>query len=415
MKIENFKKTNRGKFARVSAEVIWEDCPRQPQELYIETLAEYGDSIDCHPQAFLVGTAIAAMRYQEKRIAIDAEICPELKEGIETAMTWLCHWHRGDRRVIPIEAKIQSNVVGADIPKRSGLFFSGGIDALVAIKTNRLNFPSQHSGSIRDGLLVYGILNEQDEADPSFEIISNSVANLAQHFELNLIPVSTNLYAHIRDLDRDFWFWKLEYHGSFLAAIAHAFSSRFTTMSIASTYDAAHLDPWGSHPLLDFNYSSANLKIKHENVTLSRLTKTKLIADSQIVLNNLWVCNEVNQSYRVGQLNCGHCEKCVRTMGALLALGILDRTKVFPQQDLSEELLVRVAQITDSYEESCYVELREPLAKRGRHDLVRGIDRAIVRYRERDLRGVIKRFDRRFFNSNLQKIIRSREAMNNEQ
>ncbi|AFZ36596.1 response regulator receiver protein [Stanieria cyanosphaera PCC 7437] len=58
---------------------------------------------------------------------------------------------------------------------------------------------------------------------------------------INLIPVTTNIYSHLNDLDRDFWFWKLHFQGSFFAAIAHAFTRRFHTVSIASTIEPLSL------------------------------------------------------------------------------------------------------------------------------------------------------------------------------
>ena len=56
-------------------------------------------------------------------------------------------------------------------------------------------------------------------------------------------PFYTNAYAHFRDLDPDFSFWRSEYYGSFLVAIAHAFVTRLSVASIASTYDFANLEP----------------------------------------------------------------------------------------------------------------------------------------------------------------------------
>jgi hypothetical protein len=411
MKIEALKKEKKSDGTIISATIFWEERDRPKQEVFIETSNEFSEDITCNPHAFLVACIIPAMYYGEKRLAIDAPICPKLLDGLQTVMAWLHHWHGNHPQIIPIESKIQASFPYVSSSRKAGLFFSGGIDALSALKTNHLHFPPEHPGSIKDGLLVYGVLNGQDESDSTFELVSNSVSRLAKDAGINLIPVSTNIYSHIRDLDQDFWFWKLHFQGSFFAAIAHAFSRRFHTVSIASTYDLVHLNPWGSHPLLDPNYSSYDLQIRHENVTLSRLVKTKLVAEWETIYQNLWVCNEIT-SYRNGRLNCGKCEKCVRTMTALIALGILPKTKVFPQSDLSEELLVKAARISDSYEESCYQELIEPLSARGRYDLVRGIKRIIDRYHERDIKGIIKQFDRKVFQGNLATL--SQKFMNHK-
>jgi hypothetical protein len=400
MKILELKTENKGENTRISAIIFWENRDRASQEIFIETSKEFSHDISCNPHAFLVACIIPAMYYGEKRVAIDAPICPKLLEGLQTVMGWLNHWYGSKNQAISIESKIQAHSSAVSSSRKAGLFFSGGIDALAALKTNQLTFPPQHPGSIKDGLLVYGVLNGQDEFDSTFELVSQSVLRSAKYAGINIIPVSTNIYSHIRDLDPDFSFWKLHFHGSFFAAIAHAFSPRFHTVSIASTYDIVHLDPWGSHPAIDPNYSSYELEIRHENVTLSRLAKTKLIADWEVIYQNLWVCNEID-GYRNGKLNCGNCEKCVRTMTALIALGILDKTNVFSQHDVSEDLLVKTARIADSYEESCYTELIKPLAERERYDLIRGIKRIVARYHEKDLKGIIKQIDRQVFQGNL--------------
>ena len=351
------------------------------------------------------------MRYGEKRIRIDAPICPELKDGLITAMNYLIHWHGGDRRVIPIEAPLQSEPLFPHKPMRAGCFFSGGIDALAMLRDNHCNFPSEHPRYIQDGILVYGLLKGEDEFDPSFQKVINAISMMAKDAGINLIQVNTNTNAHLKDLDSDYNFWKFEYQGSCLAAIANAFAPRLSTVSIASTYDIPHLGPWGSHPLLDSLYSSTDLQIRHENAALSRLEKTKLVGEWDVALKHLRVCNK-KESYSQGNYNCGKCEKCVRTMTALLALGLLDETSTFKEKDVSKKLLLETCNLTDSYEESCYQELIEPLKQIGRDDLVSGIKQVINRYHEKDLKGLIKRLDRAFFNGNLRSYFRAKKKVN---
>ncbi len=71
----------------------------------------------------------------------------------------------------------------------------------------------------------------------------------------------------------------------------------------------------------------------------------------------------------------------------------------------SNFLIVKAAKIRDSYEASCYRELMLPLSARGRNDLVRGIQKAITRYQEQDLKGIIKKIDRTLFKGFIKKKI----------
>ncbi|MEO0836331.1 MAG: hypothetical protein AAFY16_10150 [Cyanobacteria bacterium J06642_3] len=400
MKIENFKKTVTSKRARVSATLIWENCDRPSEEVYFETTREFADDLYINPNAWLLCSALAAMRYGENRIAVDAPISPEIKDGLTNAMKCLIDWHGKNRQVIEIEAPIQTEILFPHKSPRAGALFSGGIDALAMVRDNHLNFAPDHPRRIQDGILVYGVLEGENEQDPSFQNVVNAVTAMADDAGLNLIQLYTNAYAHFRDLDADFSFWRFEYHGSFLAAIAHIFAPRFSVASIASTYDFANLEPWGSHPLLDPLYSTTSLQIRHENVALSRLEKTKLVGEWDVALKQLRVCNE-KESYKEGNYNCGNCEKCVRTMTAFLALGMLEQIATFKETDVSKEKLVNTCYLSDSYEVNCYRELIEPLQNIGRYDLVEGIEQIIDRYYERDLKGMVKRLDRTLFDGTL--------------
>ena len=396
MRIESFRSIEEGNRARVEATVSWEDCDRPVQNVYFETLEEYANGLSCNPNAFLIACILPAMRHGEDRVFMDGEICPELRDGLMTVMSLIRHWYGAERKLIRIEAKTRANVSSPFTPTRAGIFFSGGIDSLASLRVNRLNFPQEHPGSIKDGLLVYGLEVDQAQA---FGYVIASLSEIAKDAGISLVPVYTN----IRYLDDDWIFYRDEFQGAILAAIAHALSRQLTTVSIAATFDVANLGPWGSHPLLDPNYSTSDLRIRHDGIVFSRLSKTRLVADWSVALQHLRVCNKT-QYYRPGVLNCGACEKCVRTMLALLVLGVLDHTCAFPMNDVSEEMAAGVW-INDPYEESCYRELIVPLTEKGRDDLVRGIQQAITRFRgEKGLKAKIARFDHAYLKGSMKRF-----------
>ncbi len=403
MKVVNLRKESNADRVRIIATVIWENRDRPSQDVYFETTAEFGDALFLNPNSFLLACTLTAMRFEEKRIAIDAPISPEIKDGLINSMKCLINWQLKERQVIKIEAPIETEVLFVDKPPRAGALFSGGIDALAMVRDNHLNFPSDHPRHIKDGILVYGVLQGENEQDPNFQNVINAVSAMAEDAGIKLIQVYTNAYAHFRDLDPDFSFWRYEYHGSFLAAIAHAFVPRLSVASIASTYDYANLEPWGSHPLLDPLYSTTSLQIRHENAALSRLEKTQLVGEWDVALKHLRVCNE-KESYSQGNYNCGNCEKCVRTMTAFLALKLLDQISTFKNKDVSQAKLVNTCYLSDNYEENCYRELIKPLTDINRLDLVDGIEQISRRYHEQDLKGIIKRLDRALFNGSLSEI-----------
>jgi len=86
MKIGNFRKEVNSEKAKVSATLVWEDRDRPAQEVYFETTADFAEDLVPNPNAWLLASALAAMRYGEKRIVIDAPISPEVKDGLINSM-----------------------------------------------------------------------------------------------------------------------------------------------------------------------------------------------------------------------------------------------------------------------------------------------------------------------------------------
>ncbi len=409
MKIENFRSEKGKNRASVSATVSWEDCNRPTVDIYFETDEEFAHDLSCNPNAFLIACTIPAMHYGEKRVWIDAEVCPELRTGLEIAMGWMRRWYyEPNREIVRIEARAKAELVPVHNPVRAGLFFSGGIDSLSTLRTNRLNFPLEHPWSIKDGLLVYGL--ELDDTQ-KFEYVMNSLSSLARGTGITLIPVYTNLYLVYRNEDqKNKWkLWYYEFMGAALASVAHIFSKRLNIASIAADYDIPNQQPHGSHPLLDPNYSSTDLQIRHEGIHLSRFAKTKLVGEWDIALQHLRVCNQFKR-YESGMLNCGKCEKCIRTMLALLAMGLLDKTQAFNSNDISEDLIMSVVKLSYSTL-PLYGELIAPLAERGRNDLVRVIKDKIAAYHNCQKRNnrilKVKQFDNRYLNDTLVRLKRS--------
>lgn len=413
MKVENLRLETNGDGAKAVATVRWEDCARPAQELYFGTTAEFAGSLSCNPDAFLVACIMPAMHFGEQRLSIEGDICPELRVGLWTAMHWMrLWWYEPARELVRIEAKTRTGPPSPRIPDRAGVFFSGGIDALATVRANRLSYPPEHPGSIKDGLLVRGL----EVRDPGvFGHVWGAVSALAGHAGATLIPIDTN----IRELgpvdDREFWgrFWLEEFMGACLSSVAHAFARRLTRASINSDYDVTNVIPLGSHPLVDPNYSSNDLAIRHEGITMSRFEKTRLVSGWGPALRHLRVCNRT-ELYQPGRLNCSNCEKCVRTMLALLALGVLDRAEAFPVREVSEELVMATVTLQPSTF-PLYRELIAPLEATGRHDLVRAIRRKMAEHRRREARKARRRaliepivgFDERKLGGILRKVKRA--------
>jgi hypothetical protein len=254
-----------------------------------------------------------------------------------------------------------------------------------------------------------------------FQHVIKLYREVASKAEITVVPIYTNVYLQYREEDarNKFRFWAEQFGGAAFASISHALANRYTVMSIAASEaisDASilglqNLAPYGTHPLIDHLYSSGELRIRHDGVTLSRLDKTGLIANWDVALQNLRVCNQFKR-YKSGSLNCGRCEKCVRTMLGLLAVGALDKTDVFPSHDVTAKLVKEAVTFVPptwrGYDvEASYLELLEPLTNIGRHDLVAAIKKQLKKGQTRGLYGWKNRiaaFDNRLLGGRLHRL-----------
>jgi len=380
MKLVDFNLTRESEFATASARVIFEDCGRPEQRVYIKTPLSFARGFEANPDAFLVGCLLPALHLGEKRIFIDREICPFLKEGVVVAMNILSHWtkdrpkdppKKGPYTPIRIEAKTRKKVSQLEMP-RAGMVMSGGMDSLAALRLNRLNYPKEHPGYVRDSFFLHGFdiggVVERGMKYHVFERAMDAISKITRDAGTQLIPVYTNL-RHLCD-ERELWLDS--FFGAVLAAMSHTFSSRINMMFIGSSYDIPNLHPCGSHPLLDPEYSSYDMRLRHRDYELSRLEKIRIVSSWDVAFQNFRVC----LANVPDRLNCGKCEKCVRTMTELTALGILHKTRAFVEDEVTPGDIEQF-DITIRVRPPFYRPMIPLLRQQGRDDLADTIERLL--------------------------------------
>jgi hypothetical protein len=411
MKIENLKKSVHHGKPRISATIVWEDLDREPQEIYFETEPEYTQSIHPNPNAFVMASILPAHYFGERRLYLDEEICPKLKEGLITAQSLLHHWwYPQHHKLVKIEAKAQKSAPQISNHRKAAFCFSGGIDSLATLHCNHHEYPESHPGYLKDGLLVFGLEVRDSEA---FKKVLSSISAIAEDANLTFIPVYTNIIELGPENKRELWrnFWLREYMSASFSSIAHAFSRRWENFLINSSHDVSNLIPHGSNPLLTSCYSSWDLVIKEEGISYTRFQKTKSIASWDVALKNLRVCNAA-ESYRDGTLNCGKCEKCLRTMLSLTALGTLEKATAFPTCQITADKIDELEWISP-INRTYYREIIGPLIESGRGDLAVAIKKKLKqceqpmrKKRWKILSNAFGRADRRYLSGKLGQITR---------
>ena len=373
MKLVDFNLVRDADIVTASVRVIFEDNDLPEKTVFIKTNTAFAGGFDVNPDAFLVGCLLPALHLGEKRLFIEGEVCPFLKEGIGVAMKILSHWTNGKYRQIPVEACVRKAIVIPQ-PLRTGMVMSGGMDSLAALRLNRLHYPKDHPAYVKDSFFLHGFdiggVIERGMKYHVFDRALDAISKITRDAGTKLIPVYTN----IRHLCDERALWLDSFFGAVLAAMAHSFSARINLMFIGSSYDIPNLHPCGSHPLLDPEYSSYGMRIRHRDYELSRLEKVKVVSEWDAAFQNFRVCL-ANVS---DQLNCGKCEKCVRTMTELTALGVLHKTRAFEADDVTPEDISQY-DITIRVRPPFYRPMIPLLRARGRDDLAGTIETLLAK------------------------------------
>ena len=350
MRIFDLQTSTEADVQTLSATVAWEDTDRPTVEVFFRVYAEAGFVNTADYNAFLVACTIPALHYREHRIRIEGAVCPWLVDNLLTMMAYMNHWYWYEHQRRPgdevqIEAKHYVSRP-APSPHRVSMFFSGGVDSLYTLRKNQLTLPVGHVGRIQDliflhGFDSYGNRPKQGTEEEAFWYFVKECRAIADDAQVNIIPVWTNL----RNVGmEDTGLFIRECCGAALGAVAHVLSGRLTDVLIASSDHLSDLVPYGSTPLTDPRLSSFTLHIHHDAERVRRIEKVKALADWQVGLGHLRVCF----SGGPGTLNCGECEKCIRTKLALLCVDRLKGTNVFKNNDLNIRLLLKEFTPTDS-------------------------------------------------------------------
>jgi len=402
MKIDGFREDSVNGRRRISATITWEDEARAPFEMRFERL-ESPESLagDYHP--FLLASAISAWRRGERRILVDGTVCPRLRDGLLAALAILGRWWEGRRRPIVIEAAGGFRPY-ADRSDRSALFLTGGVDSMHILRMNRYRYPSDHPAAFRDAVYVAHLSFLEYAHERSARTLNLTARQTrvvrAVGEACGLEPVF--LESNFRLLEQEAYLVLPQDQGVNLSAAAHALLPRIGSVSLAASLDAQFLPRWGTHPLLDPHYSSSALEFRHEGAGYTRFEKVADLASWDVARKNLLVCFE--GPLEPGRLNCGECEKCLRTMTALLAVGALDATSAFSGDTVTAEKIEKMPFGELDFFDWLWRPMVGDLRRRGEHAIARAVERKLVEARhledwfaERDWRGRLRRFDRRFF------------------
>jgi hypothetical protein len=335
------------------------DGEREPLDLWyrFEGLVE-------PPGGFAEGVAaglIVPCMFERQPLSIPAEISSTFLANTATAQRILADWYD---YLAPVEIR-PSGVIDDNGPRSAGIgsCFSSGVDSWYSLL--------KHEARISHLLLIRGFdigLGNDTLWQPAREL----AATVAERLGKRLVTCETNL-RQIADKRRCAWgrpfagdFWGECLHGAALASIALLLRRTIGEIIVPATHTHAQLKPWGSSPLLDPWWSDGHVGITHDGCEATRVDKVRRLVQSDIALETLRVCYHDTPA-----INCGHCEKCLRTMMALRLCGGLARSRTFPTALSMAELR---ALVIPAHVKHHYLLLRDEARGAGDIELLKAIE-----------------------------------------
>ena len=214
-------------------------------------------------------------------------------------------------RELTVQARRSASLASA--PRRSLCCFSAGVDSF---------YSSLHGLEPEAALLFISGFDIAVDNRALLETVLAGIRDAAQSLNRELVLVETNARSVVEGLGVH---WSFS-HFTALAAVGFLLRENFDQLRVPSSHHYREIFPWGSSPLTDPWWSSEAMEFVHHGSALTRVEKVEYIANHPVAMKHLRVC----WSNRKGAYNCGHCEKCIRTMVSLRAVGALDRCATFP-------------------------------------------------------------------------------------
>ena len=291
-----------------------------PEYLWYRVPNQYADYLTAQSDAFLVAGLLAGMYFGED-IFVKGIVSPRLAYHL-TEYQYILNFRFPEylRQVNIVYDRIQPS---SRHPTGVGTTFSGGVDSLYTLWKHLPQNQTNPDYQVSHALFIKGfdILHREKE---NYLLLYDRYVKQLKKIGVVLVPLETNTLGvlHMR--------MPLSYlFGPIIVAAGIALAGLHRVFYVPSSWDYSCLKKrsHASDPLVDGLLSTDELSIIHHGAMQRRVDKVEEIADWELAQNVLWVCLEAK--FEPQKWNCSRCEKCVRTMIPLYALGKLDRYPTF--------------------------------------------------------------------------------------
>lgn len=326
---------------RLNAKILWQG---KEQILWLEVEKEWGKYfVDELSDPFILAVLKKAMKYNAN-IEYEQPMSEDLKYSLQTYLIPVYSQNLKIFNQIQLIGDITDKTIPTEGHVATG--FSAGVDSFYTV-LKHLNTPYKKHNLTHLLLAVNGAANTgySEKADKEwFEGCYNRFKPLAEEMGLKLIAVNSNVdlfYAGDMTLGGD-----VIVTSSFIHALRKLYSTYYwASADPANILKFDSFDAGGMEPLSTKYVSVNGLQYYHSGSETNRIGKVNFIGDFPIVQKGLTVCGNIH--------NCGRCNKCLRTMSELYAVGKLEKFKEsFPVDDYIKNFSSRLAEeLTIDYEQ----------------------------------------------------------------
>lgn len=289
-------------------------------------------------------------------------LSPELKLNLNDFQQIFVSWF-DDMSLVGIHTPDSQTTSEPLITNGNAVFYSGGIDASYSFfelqeKVDQLIFCL--------GLDIQ--LHETERCNRALE----GARQFARHYDKKLIVLETNFREAFPELSAK--------RCQIVLLITYSLALGLRRLYVPASHDALELEPFITHPLTDPLLTNGATEVIHHGMT-SRVKKTVSIARSTQALAFLRVCNASDQ------FNCGECEKCLRTMATLAAIG--KQSAALPQLDDLTKL--RQVQIWTPGKYHMWHDIEQCALNHGRTALANEVNKLCRSYEWKQLLKLVKK------------------------
>lgn len=329
---------------------------------------------------------LALLLYAMERGAtldVRGSISSKLLDGVDHLQEIWSRWRPARYKKITIQCQCEQHRYRRPdcqgLPKTEGLFaFSGGVDATFTLMRHFYGDAGRQTVKPKAALLIQGFDIPYTANQDYAGAFQRAERILEECPGVDLIGLRTNSRVLGQDWEDSFG---LQLGACFLA-LQEGFA--YALKGSEEPYEDLFF-PWGATPLTTYLCSSNQLEATEDGCGFDRNQKVRYLALKTKSSAHLRVCWAGDQMDR----NCGHCEKCIRTMLNYWSNG-LDIPDSFP--GILSPKLINTIVLCNEVQHSYLVSIRNVALRRNilHTPIGAAIDHVLIRYRLRSFYKVFR-------------------------